>query len=464
VDVLRSAKLIFASSALSRIFGTIFFLSLLAGCFASRSPAVVTATISFTELTRAIAQMRGLEPKQDIKLEMSDANTATPDRALNGWDGPWDIVQVGRAYERVGLLPENTDFARAVADYWRLERIVHYQTQTATVMIRPEASSLGRAFSETDPRSAAEVPGVFGIVRALQEQHFHWQERMKSIALGDRQLAFRALATGDATLIALSRVHNNKIDFSSAATAQTLSRLAAVLEKSASHLPDLLRWKLVFPYREGGQFVSWAQANKGWAGVNALYNSPPLSTSQILHPEKYYVRQENPLRIDAWGLARQMKESPVVEQTLGEYLVRLLLSAARSAKEAERIASGWQGDLLRAYKEGNSLATIWISSWKTDKEANEFFRAYLDVLEKAHRIRFQASANQNGSIQAEVTGGRSMLLQVKGAAVLLLDGLTSARSVGIAQDIWRDLETEKESTEIPFESARSFGQLASRRR
>jgi hypothetical protein len=462
VDVLRSAKLNFRSSVFPGLFGTGFIISLLAGCFALSVPATVPTTISFTELSKSVAQMRALPLKQDVRLEMPDA--AAPDKTANDLDEPWDIAQVGRAYQRVGLLPQNTDFAKAAADYRRLQRFVYYEAQTATVIIRPEASHFGRAFSETDLRMAAEIPGVLGIVRALQEQHFHWQERMKSFVLEDRQLALRALATGDATLVALSRANSNKVDFSSSATAQIVSRVASVVEKSASHLPELFRWKLVFPYREGSQFVSWAQATKGWAGVNALFANPPLSTSQILHPEKYYVNQETPLRIHPWGLARQMKENLVAEQTLGEYLARLLLSSVRSAKEAERIASGWQDDLLRAYKENGSVATIWISSWKTDKQAAEFFRAYADVLEKAHRIRFQPSANQNGGSYAELSAGRSALLQVKGPTVLLLDGLTLARSAEIAQDIWRDLETDNEAPPISFESAKNLDHLASRRR
>jgi hypothetical protein len=105
-----------------------------------------------------------------------------------------------------------------------------------------------------------------------------------------------------------------------------------------------------------------------------------------------------------------------------------------------------------------------MSSWKTDNEATEFFRAYSEVLEKAHRIRFQPSATRDGSLEADLPGGRSMLLQANGPTVLLLDGLMSARSAEIAQDIWRDLETDKEPAVIPFELARSFDQLASRRR
>lgn len=454
MDVPRRAKLKFCSS-LTLSFAAIFIFSSLAGCFVSKPPPAAPVTISFTELTRAIAQARGLPLKQEMKLQMlqSDVDTALPDRISTGTEGLLNIAQVDRAYKRIGLLPESGDFARAIADYRRLERMVDYEAQSATVVIRPQATSLGQAFLQIAPRSAAETPGVFGIVQALQEQHFHWRERLKSIGSEDRRLALRAVATGDAVLVALSRADHNKLDLSSAATVQTLDRLASAVEKSAAGLPELLRYKLVFPYRGGSRFVSWAQAAKGWQGVNALFTRPPFSTSQILHPEKYYIQKESLARIQPWGLARQMKDTSLVEQTLGEYLTRLLLSLSPSSKEAERIASGWQDDLLRVYKEGDSVATIWLSAWKSDKEAMDFFRAYTDVLEKLHRVRFLPAADGKDATQAALPGGRVMRLQVQGPAVLLLDGLNPARSAEIAQDIWRDLEIEKEPTAIPFESA-----------
>jgi hypothetical protein len=328
----------------------------------------------------------------------------------------------------------------------------------------PEAWILGRAFSEKNPRIAGEVPAVFAIMQALQAQHFHWHERIKSITLEDRRLTLRALAIGDATLVALTRASGGQTVVSSGTEAETLVRLASAVEKSAANLPELLRWKLVFPYRQGTQFVSWAHASRGWNGVNALFSNPPLSTSQILHPEKYYVQEENPLRIFPWGLARRMKGKAVLEQTLGEYLIRLLLSTVRSETAAAEIAAGWQGDLLSAYQEGGHTVTAWISSWKTDKEAGEFLRAYVGVLEKLHRFRFEAPAGQDGHLQADLSAGRFMLLQVKGPMVLLLDGMPLPQAFETAQETWKDLETEKESTAMPFDLARATLQLDSIRR
>ena len=44
----------------------------------------------------------------------------------------------------------------------------------------------------------------------------------------------------------------------------------------------------------------------------------------MITPSKYYVKRENPLHIRPSGLARQMNESAVVDQTFGEWLVQLL--------------------------------------------------------------------------------------------------------------------------------------------
>ena len=149
---------------------------------------------------------------------------------------------------------------------------------------------------------------------------------------------------------------------------------------------------------------------------------------------------------------------------MGEYLTRLLLSTARSENEAAQIASGWQGDSLSAYQEGDRLVTAWISAWKTEKEAREFFRTYASVQERSHRIGWQESTNRNDNLQADISGGQSMVLQIRGPLVLLLDGLPLARSLELAQETWKDLETDRESIAIPFDIAAGKIQLASRRR
>src|SRR3989442_4644542 len=52
--------------------------------------------------------------------------------------------------------------------------------------------------------------------------------------------------------------------------------------------PLILRQQLLFPYVHGLAFIKAALAHGGWEGLERVYQHPPISTAQILHPEKYF--------------------------------------------------------------------------------------------------------------------------------------------------------------------------------
>jgi hypothetical protein len=435
---------------------------LLASCSSSNpSPKISPPPESFKELQQRIALIRELPFKREVSLA-NESPQATSEGILSDDYGTQSLVHISRAYKRLGLLPESTDFAAALADYVRLERTLDYEARKGLIVISPDATQLVQAITAEPGRNLEQLPVVLALSRALQEQHFQWQGKLNGISLEDRRLAFRALAVGDTVLVGIAYLQASQPTTTPSDSVRTLARWATALEKISSHLPQLLQQKLVFPYRDGSQFVQWAHAAKGWTGVNALFADPPLSTSQILHPENYYVKRENPLHLRPSGLARQMKESAVVDQSLGEYLVRLLLTSNLSRQEASQIAAAWTGDQLSAYLEGDNFLTAWITAWKRDEDARAFYRAYQNLLQRLHRLRFAASTGRTDSVQAELPGDRLILLQLDGPFVLLLDGTTPTRSMQLADDVWKHLDAETESTVIPFDSAKGLPQLSFR--
>ena len=442
----------------------LLFLSGLTGCFSPEPKAVLPSLAdSFTELKKTVVELRGLPLKRDITQEIvtPKGSQVAPDQALTEQYGSAPLAVIERVYKSIGLLPLNSDLGKALAEYYRLEQLVAYNGVKGSIVTAPEAAQLGAAFATTNPRAALEAPVIFGIAQALQEQHFNWQERTRSILPEDRRQAFRAVASGDATLTALMHFSGNKTALRSAAEIETLSRFGAEIERLSFGLPDLLRHQLLFRYREGTEFVIWAYAAKGWQGVNGLFENPPLTTAQIIHPEKFFVRQEKPLRLFPWGLIRRMNYSAVVEQTIGESSLRGLLEAALGRKEAMAIASAWRGDQLLAFAEAGNLITAWISSWASDQDAGQFHRVYQTVLERQQRVRFASVASgKNDTAMAETANGRSLLLQVKGSTVVLLTGLAPNTSLEVANDTWRDLEIDAESMIYPFDSARGPLQLS----
>jgi hypothetical protein len=371
---------------------------MLASCSSSNpSPKISLPPESFKELQQRIALIRELPFKREVSLA-SESPKALVEGILSDEYGAQSLVHIARAYKRLGLLPESTDFAAALADYVRLERTFYYEARKDLIVISPDATQLLQTMREEPGRNLEQLPVVLALSRALQEQHFQWQGKLNGISLEDRKLAFRALAVGDTVLVGIAYLQASQTTTTPSDSVRTLGGWATVLEKMGSHLPQLLQQKLVFPYREGSQFTQRAHAAKGWAGVNAVFADPPFSTSQILHPEKYYVKRENPLHLRLSGLARQMKESVVVDQTLGEYLVQLLLTLNLSRQEASQIAAAWTGDQLSACLEGDNLLTAWITAWKKDEDARAFYGAYQNLLQRLHRLRFAPSPGRTDSV------------------------------------------------------------------
>jgi hypothetical protein len=426
---------------------SILILATLIGCSWFRSKPVSPAPAqSVAEIAHATEQIRGLAFKRRVtlsgQLANSSATVAQP------------TVQLSRVYKRIGLLAESADLIQAHSQFSKLERAAFYDPGREAIFISPEAVKIGQALAGASTRDASGVAAVIALTHALQEQHFRWQERVKGITSEDRKLAFKAVAHGDSTTVALHFLKSNHSPVLWADHVQALGRLTAELERAGSSLPAMLREKLVFPYRDGTQFVQWAYAAKGWAGVNALFADPPVSSAQILHPEQYYLRRGAPLQIIPFGLFRQTKENAITEQTLGEFLIQVLLASSHSRKDAALIASSWTGDYLSAYPDGENLIIAWLSAWNDDVSAQRFYRAFQTVLEHRHRLRFEASARQQDGLKADLRTGRSVILQVRGSVVLLLDGMTATRALETSDAIWKELEIRTESPSFPFETAK----------
>ena len=420
---------------------------------------------SFTALKQRVAAIHDLPFKRNVSQGAGISSVASNSFEAN-FAGEPDaelIPRLAQVYKRIGLLPEGTDLAKALVEFHRLQRFVFYDGSTDTISLAPESVKLGRALSDSDNRRAETLPQVFALTNALQNQNFPWPSKIAFIPAEDRRLSFQAVAGGDVVLTALAYLGGNR-PAQSSAQLQAVSRLVNKLNSLASGLPAMLRERLIFPYREGSQFVQWGYAAQGFAGVNALFVNPPLSTAQVMHPEKFYIRRQNPLRITAWGLIEQMKTGAIIERTLGEYLTQWLLTSAHSRSEAARIASAWTGDHLSVYAEGESLTTCWLTAWNNETNAQEFFRAYGAVLTRQRGLRLQTSVGSKNGLKAEVAGGTTTLLQVRGSLVLFLDGVESAQASDLAEQIWQDLETGPESTNFPFDTAHRGRQLASRRR
>jgi hypothetical protein len=136
---------------------------------------------------------------------------------------------------------------------------------------------------------------------------------------------------------------------------------------------DLTRERMLFPYREGMLFVSDIYRAGGFPLVDQIYESPPTSTAQILHPEKY-LRNEQPRKIADPKAPAGYRRAAV--DTLGELDTKVLLSRCLDPKVAETAATGWAGSRFAVFVgPQRNLAVAWISVLDSEADARELEQA-----------------------------------------------------------------------------------------
>jgi len=428
----------------------------LSGCL-SPEPMAIPSPDAFAQLAKSVAEWRELPVDRNLRLEMQ---TAPPDKASaqlvpsEDYSGA-SLAHIEWVYKSIGLLANSVDLTGALAEYKSILQRISYDRAEGAISISSDAGRLGAPYERIDPTAARELPIVIAIAQALQEQRFAWRERIDASVFEDHRLALRAVGAGDALLTAVSRAarpDNRKL---SAAQLGLMLQVAAAIDKLAARVPDFLREQITFPYREGSQFVYWAFAAKGWQGVNGLYANPPTASSQVLHPERFFIGRENPLRFFPPALLRRFNHRPIVEQSLGELLIRALLRSEHAAKSAAETAGAWRGDQLFSFQNDALFNIFWFSSWRNETSAGEFLEAYRKVIESRQGVRFDMLAQATlRTLVATQRDGRAWLLQARGPDVLVLQAPSTDQLTELAEDAWQDLEIEPETPAVHFESAR----------
>ncbi len=424
---------------------------------ADLQPSPRISSISFDELKQRVSRARGLTFKEDVLLETKPAAEIQATLQESILEKNSDLSQLARVYVRLGLLPEKTDLAKALLQlhYWR--EAVRYDAEKNIIVIpqeslKPDLAILRSPFPGDD--LTRQILLAHALTHALEEQNFHWQEKLRYVTV-DGGLALSAVKDGDATLAALAQwtgePKENPQRFVEGL--KSIMRSGSRVDSALSDLPELLRRELSFQYIWGSQFVMWAYSLKGWDGVNELFSHPPLSTEQVLHPEKYYGKRDDPLEVNPWSLTRQFGGRIIIDETLGELVIRFLLDRTLPSGEAAQAAAGWGGDRFLAFEQEARLVLAWVTAWDNREEAQEFFRSYRKALERRYARSFEPVSGNAETLISSPPNGQTVFLEIRDNCVFFLNGMPPAGALETAAQLWRNLEIRSGSTRLPLDLA-----------
>jgi hypothetical protein len=216
---------------------------------------------------------------------------------------------------------------------------------------------------------------------ALQDQHFGLEELTNRVrSHDDRAQALRALFEGDASMVELLYERDKIVGEEAVA----LRRARSEAPPAMLTAPFILQEELKFPYIDGFFFIVELWQTGGFGMIDAAYADPPVSTEQILHPNKY-VNREPPVELGLPDLLTIF--GPEWRQTyanvMGELELRILIEQFTDSSLAGRAANGWGGDAF-AVLEGPGEHVAWVmdSAWDTEEDAREFSDALAFSLER----------------------------------------------------------------------------------
>jgi hypothetical protein len=357
------------SNNLGRCIVLLALLSASLGSFASVSAQADALQRRYDLIERETAELRGLPIQQeiDVTFKTSDQLRTELERDLDADYPPEQRDRDERILKAFGLVPQETDLSSLYVDLYSEQVAGYYDTETGEmVVIRP-------ADSGDDLSPSQEITYAHEVVHALQDQNLGLDDSLNTTenTNEDESLALLALIEGDAT-VAQSEYLADRPGLLLRLTGEFMT--AEIPTDQLDAAPSIIRESLLFPYSQGAAFVSALREEGDWGRVDEAYATPPTSTEQILHPEKY-LSGEQPVPIDVPDIAAALGNgwTQLDDNAFGEFQLRVLLAGqSDSADNADAAAAGWGGDRYRVATNGDQTAVVWTSTWDSSNDAAEF--------------------------------------------------------------------------------------------
>ena len=338
------------------------------------------------ELLEQAETWRGLRAKQPVPSStLSEKELAKTVAESFREDMPAGTLRsMEVALKAFGLIPESLDLATFFPNLLTREIAGYYDPEkNAMSLVVRDGGVLGGHEEEMglDAQKAEDMVLIHELTHALQDQHFDLEKFVGTDPLSDEATARQALVEGDATLTmlnALTGVPFEELPGAADLLGAAMGASGTWMAGSSGELaeaPPFIRESLLFSYAQGNLFaISVRQAGGQKLLDYAFRKDPPRSSEQILHPEKWHGRRDDPVDVEWPDLSAALPGFvKAAEGEMGELPIRILLrEALKDASRAEMASSGWGGDRFAVYQKNGRRLLVWITEWDSEKDAAEF--------------------------------------------------------------------------------------------
>ena len=342
------------------------------------SPAAsLTADQVYDAVEQQVIAIRGLKPNRPVARQFIDGTELRTilTKEFDHDTPPAYVAANERLYKALGLIPADSSLRTLSLDLLSGGVAGFYRNDEGKLYVVSKSGG---------PGANERFYFAHEYDHALQDQNSTIFKDFDGVLdQSDQLLARQAIYEGDASLLMTQWAAANL------SQADLLELLAAGSDPAAQEVmattPAILRDTLTFPYTTGLGYVSNIQSKGGWDAVNELFKKMPVSTEQILHPEK---SGEAPVAVT---LPADLKTklgtgwTVPLEDTFGELQLGIWLrEAGVPAADATAAAAGWGGDRLAVIDgPAGAWALVMQTAWDTEADAAAFETAASTALEKS---------------------------------------------------------------------------------
>lgn len=330
---------------------------------------------------------------------------------------PEEIRAEELTLKKFGLVPQEFDLARTTVDLLTEQAVAFYDYRRHKLFL-----------TDTAPSATREAALVHELAHALADQRFNLDRYVRQARTSDdAALARMAVMEGQATWL-MSEYLARRMGQSLASSPE----LTAMMSRSAESIsgqypvfegvPLYMRETLLFPYGKGMLFQQAVHQRKGAAAFAEVFRRPPLSTQQVLHPEKYFAGA-GPTRPPLPKLRPSRGYKTLLEGGFGELDHAILIEQYAGKDAARDLAPHWRGCQYRLLENRSRRRVVlaYSSEWDTPEAARRFFGFYQDVLRQKWKKMEAGPAAANvfeglgddGYFRAELAG--ATVASVEGA-------------------------------------------------
>ncbi len=310
----------------------------------------------------------------------------------------------------LGLLPDDFSLKQFYQDLYS-EQIAGFYDDEIKAMYVVQGAGFG---------GAEKITYAHEYTHVLQDQIYNLSEGLgynddACEADSERCAAIQALIEGDASMTEM-------LWFQTYATEEDYSDLIQFYDNFDTPVldqaPPYMSADLYFPYEKGQIFVQLLYNEGGYAAVDQAYQNPPVSTEQIMHPERY--PDDVPQLVILPALTETLGDGWTLfdQNVMGEWYTYLILSKAYEEQErlqepvAQKAAEGWGGDGYAFYTNETTDQVVFVMDavWDTTGDAEEF----ADAFETYAGLRWGASDSMGQGLLSWQGEGASVIFWVEG--------------------------------------------------